>query len=550
MPVININEFTPASEKIKGTGSLYSHKICKGTLKNNPSEWYCKEIKDPALAKLEILAQEFLRLLIPHQPETLIAKNFETGTYYILSKEVPGYTNLPTGQAERFRNNHYKGLGQVMLCSMFLQETDLKNGNIGIDGENRVITIDGDLCFSQQRFPGDYKLTSKAIADLPHPTDYLTYNWLDLMKHGKRSDFSDIVDEELSNSTQYRAEVNQAMYKICLLPDSFIEAFVDTYMPAGGQRFVDLLKSRRDELQVSAMHNVSFNSYLNTPEAQKDARDMLLQMKQFKFGNQFIYNPEKHKKLEHEFNNGLHFPIKICEPLSQECRDLLKKINTYRMLPLDAFMDEALEHYSNKIKQQATNPQKLFEIKHKLSLAMNHVIGAKGILKKIDAHKLGPHDLLMDNTINELHIEISKNIIAPEKILELKPRIAEVYNSVCSQEIIAVKNAIATIRNSAGIFSIGKDKKANKIEMALYSTPIEQRGKIISSSNANSVQEALAIHRYPSRRDVYKTKDGKIDHKHAPTLFINLKVQYPSDDTENFKEGRKQMEDDVRPIFI
>lgn len=551
MSEININEFTPTSNQIKGTGALYSHKVRIGTLKNSSSKWYCKEIKSPELAKIEILAQEFFRLIIPHQPETRIAKNFKTGTYYILSERIPGFRNLPKDKAERFRNQYYKGLGQVMVCSMFLQETDLKNGNVGIDRKKRVKKIDGNWCFSQERYPGDYKLTTRAIEALPNPIDFRTHNWLDLIKEGNKNQISNIIDIELSNSPQYRAEVNQALYKICLLPDIFIEAFVDTYITAGGQRFVDLLKSRRDELQVSALDNASFRAYLATPEAKKDAKNILLQMKQFKSADQFIINPEKHKDLAREFNKGLNFPIKICEPIILECHRLLDKINAYRMIPDDIFMDEALEHYRDEIKIQSTHPQKLSEIKDRLSLALNHVAGAKGVLKKINAHKLGPNDTLMDTTIHSLEVEITKNISQPEKILEMKPRIAALYSSICASEINSVKQAITTYRNDKGFFSIGKTEKADKIEIALYATPIEQRGTIISSSDANLVQEALATHRYPgSRGDVFKTKDGKIDNKRAPQLFKKLKVQYPSDnEVSNISESRNQMGDETRPLL-
>src|SRR3990167_8595193 len=306
MPEIDINEFILMNNNQQiGTGALFSHTVSRGKLKSDPQQkvWICKEIQDPALAKLEILAQEFFRVLIPHQPETLIAKNLSTNTHYILSEEVVGYKNLPTGQAENFNNGSFTGLGQVIVGSMFLQEIDLKNGNLGLDDKNQVIKIDGDWCFAEERFPGAYNLTEEAIEKLPYPSGYYTFNWLDLVKGGVQHGISNIVNAQTSVSPQFRSEVNQAMLKICLLPDSFITKFVDTYMPAGGQRFIDIIKSRRDMLKESALKNSSFLDYLSTHVAQQDAVSLISHLKLFANEKKLIVPNLEHKQLEDEFNH-------------------------------------------------------------------------------------------------------------------------------------------------------------------------------------------------------------------------------------------------------
>lgn len=111
-----------------------------------------------------------------------------------------------------------QALGQVLVVAMFLQETDLKNGNIGLDDQSRVAKIDGDWCFSEGRIKNKYGLTPSAIASLPYPKDFHAFNWLDLVKEGIASPTSEIVNPELRhpelrNAPQFQAEVNQAIMK-------------------------------------------------------------------------------------------------------------------------------------------------------------------------------------------------------------------------------------------------------------------------------------------------------------------------------------------------
>jgi hypothetical protein len=227
MAIKNIRtEFTqlPASEVISSVD--YSHDIIRGKLKGSDKVWIRKEISDPADARLELLAQEFFRLIIPHQPETRIAKDPTTGVFYILSEEVRGYKALPVNQGESFSDGTFTGLGQVLTTSMFLEETDLKNGNLGLNNKNQVIKIDGDCCFWQLYFPEKlFTLNQEAIASLPYPKGYFVYNWLGFFSLGEKQKNSDIVKPELGQSAQFGAEVNQALLKIYLLPTEYISTY-------------------------------------------------------------------------------------------------------------------------------------------------------------------------------------------------------------------------------------------------------------------------------------------------------------------------------------
>ena len=215
-------EFKPAKIKEVISPTFFSHKIMRGKLKGSNLEWSTEKKCRGYLAKAkaELLAQEFFRLIIPHQPKTLLMINSVTGVHYILSQEVEGYSELPENQAENFANGDFHRFRSILLTSMFLEETDLKNGNFGLNDKNQVIKIDGDNCFGQFFVPKKYFMTPEGIANLPYPKDFYAYHWLDIVNFKAKQPASSIISPDLGKSAQFRAEVNQAMLIICLLPES------------------------------------------------------------------------------------------------------------------------------------------------------------------------------------------------------------------------------------------------------------------------------------------------------------------------------------------
>ncbi|MBA2710669.1 MAG: hypothetical protein H0U57_08780 [Tatlockia sp.] len=364
MFLYDIRYFNPQCNLVGSNQNQFSHNVRKGTLDGSDKIWFCKEIEDAADAKSEILAQEFFRLIIPHQPETRLAYNYFTGTYYILSEEVQGYRRLPTKRAANFANGIFTGLGQALVVGMFLEEYDLKNGNVGLDAQNRVIKIDGDWAFAEFRNKGPFKLTLEAIENLPYPKDFKYDNWLDMGRRDKQKNKSSIVDANLSNSSQFRAEVNQALVKILLIPDSFIEAFVDNYLQAGGQRFVDLIKNRREFLTQSALKSNSFKDYLNSSFVKSDVQTILEHMKCFNNTNISIIPDYQQNNLVHDFLNhlGKNKELAKLNPyLGFECEQLINEIkfNT---------PSNQIPSYEDRL-YKAFN---LFDLKIELTQHLNH----------------------------------------------------------------------------------------------------------------------------------------------------------------------------------
>ncbi|AMP89705.1 SidE phosphodiesterase domain-containing protein [Legionella pneumophila] len=308
IPVLDFSQFTSNNTVLRSPTS-YTNAVSKGTIPGHPGIWIAKRCTDPMIARHELLAQEFFRLIIPHQPETLLAKDEPHNTYYVYSKEAEGYHALPEGEVSSFDNGTITGFGQAILVSVFLQEVDLKNGNIGVDKDNRVIKIDGDQCLASiLGLNKRYDITPKVIAELPSPHDFYATNWLDMIRKGVPTTsyvymgqiHSGLVGFTLTNSKSFRAEVNQAMLKICLLPDEYIEKFVSAYIPEGHKPdrsvYIDLITSRRKLLRLSAVQNESFRNYLSGPEAQEDAKRFMDHIRAFQAGGEFILPDEQERR--------------------------------------------------------------------------------------------------------------------------------------------------------------------------------------------------------------------------------------------------------------
>ena len=281
--LIDIKTFKPAEQSRIVSDSLFRHKMSRGKLSDSTKNWFCKEAETPAVAKLEVLAQEFFRLIIPHQPETRLAINKVSQVHYVLSEEIEGYRKLPRGESRKFENGTYSGLGQAMVCALFLEEHDLKNGNIGLDAHNRVIKIDGDWSFASTQGidKAAFSLTEDGIAQLPYPMGIRAFNWLDYIQETMSYSTSQIVRPALSSNLAFRNEVNQALLKIVSLPDSFINHFVDQHISAGGKQYSDLIQQRAHELRNICLQNKSFQAYLDTQEASEVRQNIQNQIHPF-----------------------------------------------------------------------------------------------------------------------------------------------------------------------------------------------------------------------------------------------------------------------------
>ena len=263
-----------------------SHEMTRGQLYESSKTWVCKKISTSISARYELLGQEFYRLIIPHQPETRIARDFFDDQYYILSEEIEGFSPLPLHQKAHFKNGYYSGLGQVLVVSIFLHEIDLNPGNLGINRQGKVLKIDGDWSFAFVLHPELFldkpvHITYELIDHLPFLNGYFAYNWLDIISVGRVYPASNIVDTSLSDATDFKAEVNEAILKILCVPTWYLQQFIDRYVHRPTTALNDTLRSRQLDLKLSAMQRESFVRYLLSPLAREILTDFRYQLKQF-----------------------------------------------------------------------------------------------------------------------------------------------------------------------------------------------------------------------------------------------------------------------------
>ena len=268
---INIDDFD-ASSAVSSSVSM-SHKVDKGSLSGSSDLWYRKEFSNPAAARREWLAQEFLRLICPNQTETRLAYNPVTNVYYVLSKEVPRFKPLPTNEKENFSNGTYKGLGHLIMGAYFVHEADLKNGNIGLGDDNIVYKIDGDWSFASMRSDTQFPKVSGAIAALqinrlPFPLTYKAHNWLDIFIEGTLATESEIVASDIGHSPQFQQEMFETLFKIALIPDKYFQEFVDAFIPAGAKAYSDFLIDRHRTVLKQAARIDGFAEYLTENKSQ------------------------------------------------------------------------------------------------------------------------------------------------------------------------------------------------------------------------------------------------------------------------------------------
>ena len=262
-----------------------SHEITTGYFEDEADVWYCKEALDETRARHEILGQEFYRLLLPYHPEMRLAKDFETGQWFTLSKAVIGFQPIPIQKKLRLTSGVYTGLGQILVLAIFLHEIDLNMGNLGLNQHNKFIKIDGDWSFSSLVRPDllvgkSSDITPELFDSLPYLTNYEAHNWLDILNKGEPTS-SDVFSDDLIDAPHFRLEINAAILQIILLPDSYIRRFAEFYLPGNYESLNSFLLEKKEKLKQSAVENESFIRFLSSPDAEDVMRFHLSTIKNY-----------------------------------------------------------------------------------------------------------------------------------------------------------------------------------------------------------------------------------------------------------------------------
>lgn len=249
--------------------------------------WYFKHENDRLAANNEVVAQELFRLFIPNHPKTRLVLG-EQGETSVVSREVPGFQPLekmdPHVLNQRLKDGTYKGLGEVMVMALWLNEADLKLGNMGVDKDGKVVKLDGGWCLAQLRSPQrKMTITETTLRHLPANLDINPYNWLDRINMDRTGKTPIVANVSMSFNPQFRQEVNEAIMRILLCPDNSLREFAHYYAHESVQadKIINLLEERKVQLHQAACQNVSFCQFMQTEQAEKLAESFVRQSSDF-----------------------------------------------------------------------------------------------------------------------------------------------------------------------------------------------------------------------------------------------------------------------------
>ncbi len=168
----------------------------------------------------------------------------------------------------------------------------------------------------------------------------------------------------------------------------------------------------------------------------------------------------------------------------------------------------------------------------------------RDVFTELKALKFGENDKIMNQYIRERQQSINATSDAKEQariLLDLKKTVTALKNDKAAQE---VRDIIDDYRATAGLFTVGKNAKANRIEQSMSQLSIEERCHFMDTPKSKDVMKAIASHRHWGKSGkVYLTETGEIDTEKAAKHFKDFKVKF----NEQLKKEPKTEQIEEKP---
>jgi len=316
------------------TGSFHSalwhvHKNNKPLKADKNRLWFLKQNYNHLRSLKDVIAQEFIRLIIPANPKTrFVCESYSTPepnyivdpkkipgvinyeSYYVMSKAVPGFISLRQfSQAEivlHIKSGKWHGMGEIILLSFFLDDNDVRLDNVCVNNEGRILRIDGDCALDMlevgYRFSHHLhkeilyfltlapleKIAAIHAADIQQlPRRSNNERWL-LDNKFKRDAEGNIskeayLGEQLASISVIQTEMDKAILKLLLLPKSLVSRFLKYYVPVEELKLIDkVFDIRLTTLASAVASRTSFFAYVASESAKNDMENFILQLQAFK----------------------------------------------------------------------------------------------------------------------------------------------------------------------------------------------------------------------------------------------------------------------------
>lgn len=300
--------------------------------------WYLKLTSKNIDAWYEIVAQELYRLYLPGHPKTRMVVDATQPhiKYYVASKEVSNsvsVNDVPEQQlCDNLSNGNYFGLGGILVISLLLNEIDLKLDNLKLTNTGQIVKIDGDCCFARlQGWHGDYDVSNYHLAYLPNNCTYRAHNWLNFIctnAKGQSVTKQIHLGASFSGNIKFREEINSALLKICIMPNSIIKRFISHYVDDinVAEEILEEYTKRAAMIKQSALENPDFKLFLKSVNAKKALDEFLLSLQGFTMTKKIslLDKSEESKDLKQLQKNY----IKLTESIKTFSRLQLNQVET------------------------------------------------------------------------------------------------------------------------------------------------------------------------------------------------------------------------------
>ncbi|MBL7480612.1 hypothetical protein [Legionella bononiensis] len=169
------------------------------------------------------------------------------------------------------------------------------------------------------------------------------------------------------------------------------------------------------------------------------------------------------------------------------------------------------------------------------------------LFNDLESLKFGSKDETMNRFIRDKKDQLKAAENNPEErsriIDELKATVSALKADEAANE---VRKIVTNYRDKAGLFTVGMNEKADKIESAMSKVPIEARKNLLASPESKEVLQALASHRYLGKRGnvYYKPGTEEINTEKAATTYKNFKSRF-NDQMQSMKTSTEEPVQDV-----
>ncbi|WP_133130487.1 hypothetical protein [Legionella yabuuchiae] len=145
------------------------------------------------------------------------------------------------------------------------------------------------------------------------------------------------------------------------------------------------------------------------------------------------------------------------------------------------------------------------------------------MLEQINQYRFGKDDIEMERFVAEKKAAIL-NANTKDEIAAIQSELDSMHKQMNKNPAIAyIREAVESFRKNAGIFTVGMNKKADRIESAMRNVPIAERGNINEgkTQQARNVLLAMASHRHLHRSSTPSLEENK-----AANTFVKFKDKF------------------------